>query len=171
MSIDTTVRITLRQEVAKHTENLVDRTDKALSFPMMAKLLGCAGYDEQKQDYFYERDGRRMYRKQKSPTKVMELAQLNNFLGVTLETDSPAAVENWVRYQMGRKETKQAWQTTGLGQQILADIQTIKSWAEQVALEVFSDKTPEHIQQAHIMLIRLYAGYLKRWFVARGGQE
>ena len=136
------------------------------------------GYDEQKKDYYYERHGKRQYRRpilasgKKPPRKqVMETAQINNLLGVALETSSPTVVVNWARYQMGRKETRQAWAETGFGEQVIGQIERIgQQIAGQVAQEAFGDSAPEHLQQAHIALIRLYVGYLKRWFVAKGGQ-
>jgi hypothetical protein len=100
----------------------------------------------------------------------LRLGQLNNLLGVALETNSPAVVVNWVSYQMGRRETKGGWGDSGLGQKVLDNIDALESDAELVAQAVFGDKTPGHKRRAHIALVRRYAGYLKRWFVAKGGQ-
>ena len=89
---------------------------------------------------------------------------------VTLETNSPSVVENWLRYQMGRGETEKAWGRTGLGVQVIADMHAIRQeMAGEAAQKAFGDQESEHVQQAHIALVRLYAGYLKRWFVANGG--
>jgi len=175
------IRLALRQAVEPYSESIVSLADITLAFEMMRKLLNYDGYDSQQRDYYIEQRERKWYReelrqkgrnKPREPRPVMETSQINNFLGVTLETSSPAVVENWVRYQMGRKETRKAWGNTGLGEQVVADIHKIKQEiAGPVAEQAFGDRSGEHVRQAHIALVQLYAGYLKRWFVARGGQK
>lgn len=149
MSIDTTVRITLRQAVKKHSEAIVNRASQTLSEGRMADLK-----DSMKQN------------------------QLDNLLGVALETTSPTVIVNWIRYQMGRAPSThelKGWVQGKLGETVIADIESLKEIAEQVAGEVWrtGDAHPstEQVQQAHVALIRLYAGYLRRWFVARGGRK
>ena len=142
-------RLALRRAAELYSEALVTLAGDTLSDDLMSRLLS------------------------REPRPVMELSQINNLLGVTLETSSPTVVTNWVRYQMGRKETREAWGGTGLGKQVVADINKIKNdMANEVARAAFSDQVgDQHIQMAHITLVRLYAGYLKRWFVAKGGQK
>jgi hypothetical protein len=175
-------RLALRRAAELYSEALVTLAGNTLSDDLMSKLLCYEGYDTQQQDFFIEGHGRRWYRAQlgqgrsgqpREPRPIMELSQINNLLGVTLETSSPTVVTNWVRYQMGRKETREAWGGTGLGKQVVADINKIKNdMASEVARAAFSDQVgDQHIQMAHITLVRLYAGYLKRWFVAKGGQK
>jgi hypothetical protein len=145
MTMTVTARLALRQAVEPYAEALVDLADATLTTNMMNNLL----------------------------QHKMRAAQINNLLGVSLETSSPAVVVNWVRYQMGRKETREAWGNTGLGKQIIADINRIKQpdMAGKVAEMAFRDSSEEHIREAQIVMVRLYIGYLKRWFVAKGGQE
>lgn len=180
MTMTAAASLALRQAVESYSEALVQLADNTLATEMMVKLLKYEGYDEQRQDYYIEHQGRKWYRADlkhrkrppREPRAVMELSQINNFLGVALETSSPTVVENWVRYQMGRRETQKAWSDTSLGDQIVADIHRIKQdMAGQVAEQAFGDQSDAHVQQAHIALVRLYAGYLKRWFVAKGGQR
>lgn len=137
-------RLSLRQTADQFSEALVGRADQTMSEQQVKKL--------------------------KQWKTQLKLGQLNNLLGVALETDSPAVVTNWLRYQMGRRETKGGWGDSGLGDQVVKDIEELETSARQVAEKVFGNTSPDYLRQAHIALVRRYAGYLKRWFVARGGQ-
>jgi hypothetical protein len=141
---DIRTRLSLRQAVDQFSEDLVGRADRTMSEKQVETL--------------------------KQWKTQLRLGQLNNLLGVTLETDSPAVVINWLSYQMGRRETRDGWGVSGLGDQVLDDIKALETSAKQVAQKVYGGDTPDEVRQAHIQLVRRYAGYLKRWFVARGGQ-
>ncbi len=145
MSLDVKTRLTLVQTVDQFSNDLVNCADSTLSTQQMNKLTG--------------------------GSTQLRLGQLNNLLGVARETDSPAVVINWVRYQIGRKETRAGWGESGLGDKVENDIKALEETAKQIAKRVFKDESPEHIRLAHIALVRRYAGYLKRWFVAKGGQS
>lgn len=145
MTTDIKTRLTLLQTVEQFSESLVSRAEHTLSDQQMGKLL-------------------------KGQTQL-RLGQLNNLLGVARETNSPAVVVNWVRYQMGRRETQAGWGESGLGKQVESDIKALEASARQIAQPVFGNDSPDSIRQAHIALVRRYAGYLKRWFVAKGGQQ
>jgi hypothetical protein len=136
-------RLALSEAVEIYSEQLVQWADATLSTEMMGQLN----------------------------QNRMKLAQLNNFLGVTLEARSPAAVMNWVRYQMGRRETERAWGRSGFGEQVSQDIGKIRrKLVKKIAKDVYAE--PEkHLQEVHMALLRRYAGYLKRWYVAKGGQQ
>jgi hypothetical protein len=138
-------KISLRQRVEDESEALVNYANQTMS-PQQVQVLKKRGTQ-------------------------LRLSQLNNLLGVALETSSPAVVVNWLGYQMGRYNTRDGWKRSGLGSKILQDIQRLQQTAEQVARDVFGEQSEERIRQAHIALLRLYFGYLRRWFVARGGQE
>jgi hypothetical protein len=146
MALNTSTRVALRQCVDQFSEELVERTDKTMSKQQMEKI-------------------------KKQRGRQLKLSQLNNFLGVALETDSPAVVVNWVRYQMGRNDTRAAWSENGLGPKVVRDIEALQSEAQQVAQKAFGNTAPDYLRRAHIALVRRYVGYLKRWFVARGGQQ
>lgn len=135
-------RLALHQTVEAYSEEIVTRAEQALSDECMSKLR-----------------------------RTMKLAQLNNLFGVAMETSSPTVVINWVRYQMGRRERDlQGWSRSGLGDCVVEDIEAMKETAEQIAKKVFDNPVEEDVRRAHVALVRLYAGYLKRWFVAKGGQ-
>ena len=142
---DARTRLSLRQALDRFSGDLVGLADRTMSEDRVRIL--------------------------KRKETQLRLGQLNNLLGVALETESPAVVINWVRYQMGRKETKGGWGNSGLGEQVVSDINGLETSARQVAQQVYGNETPEAIRQAHIYLTRRYVGYLKRWFVARGGQQ
>lgn len=111
----------------------------------------------------------------------LRVGQLNNLLGVALETESPRVVQNWLLYQMGRADRNtRAWRDSGLGQQVVDAIQNLQKegdttdlryLSERVARRVWDNPQPEDVQRVHIQLTRRYIGYLRRWFVARGGQD
>jgi len=145
MTLDAKTRLSLRQAIDQFSEATVRQSDKTLSNAQMEAL--------------------------KQRKTQLRLGQLNNLLGVARETDSPAVVVNWIRYQMGRRETRDGWRNSGLGDKVIKDIRDMETSARQVSQDVFGDDSPNHLRQAHIALIRRYVGYLKRWFVAKGGQQ
>ena len=100
------------------------------------------------------------------------LAQFNNLIGVALESGSPLVVSNWLRYQMGRKESNvRMWRESGLGDQVVKTIeQGMKDSVEGIAMYAYGEPSPDQLRVVHIALVRRYLGYLKRWYVAKGGQ-
>jgi phenylalanyl-tRNA synthetase beta subunit len=145
--------VTLQQAVDRFSESVVELAGGTLSESQMRRLF-----------WLDKENDRKIFR--------LKLGQLNNLLGVALETDSPAVVINWLKYQMGRRETKRGWGDSGLGQQVVDDIETLREDAQQIARDVFGENhTSLDLRKAHIALVRRYAGYLKRWYVARGGQQ
>jgi len=177
MTLMVAQRLVLTQALEDHSEELVELAEQTMTDSQMELFITLAydGYDDVKRDNYIWIKGTRRYRKDlekggrgipKPPKPVMDLSQLNNYLGVTRETESPAVVRNWLLYQMGRKETQKGWGGSGLGQKVLRDMQRI----HQLAEETVSD-SPRLRRHAEIMLLQRYAGYLVRWFVARGGQQ
>lgn len=106
-------------------------------------------------------------------TGKLGLAQFNNLLGVALESQSPLVVSNWLRYQMGRKESNvRMWRESGLGDEVVKAIeQGMKDTVEGIAMYAYGEPSTEQLREVHIALVRRYLGYLKRWFVAKGGQR
>ena len=94
-------------------------------------------------------------------------SQLSNFQNLTRETDSQAVVENWVRYQMGR--TGQHWDKTGLGKQVLACSQLFAEKAKAFATQVPTEQRENDIADFYGQMMRRYAGYLRRAFIAHKG--
>lgn len=136
----------LQQQIDLYTEELVEMADMTLSQARMDKI---------------KRD--------------LRTAQLNNLLGVALESPSVAPIRNWVHFQMGRRETSRAWSDSGFGADVLKDLKAINGYAKEVVHTAFKDAdtpaTKKDLQETSLKMVRLYTGYLKRWFVARGGQN
>jgi hypothetical protein len=148
MTLDAQDRLGLRRSVDPWSEELVRKAEETLSDAQMEKL----GY----------------------PGRLsLSLNQVNNLLGVALETDSPAVVINWIRYQMGRGETESVagWRNSGLGDAVVKAMEDLLDQAKSVAQQAFGDQSAVHVRQAHILLVRRYTGYLKRWFVAKAGRR
>ena len=104
--------------------------------------------------------------------RSLKTSQLSNLLAVAQDTGSPAAIANWVRYQMGRRETQRAWKQTGLGDDILRRIEEMGKVAQQMGQQLYGEAvTVEQIMALHVALIQQYVGYMRRWFVAKGGQN
>lgn len=142
MNSNTNTRLSWQQAVEEYTEEIVNLAEKTIRQARMEQLKESLG-----------------------------TAQLSNFLGVTLETGSVAAIVNWVRYQMGRKETKSAWENTNLGKYVLEGIEEMRQWAIAVAKSLYEQPKSREVLEIHLKMIRLYAGYLKRWYIAEGGQK
>lgn len=95
-------------------------------------------------------------------------SQLRNLTAVATETESPAVVMNFIRYQMGRADQRSGWaQDVGgkrLGQRFI-DALDGKDGAVQKALseieQVKGDKLAE--QLARMELIRYFLGFATRY--------
>jgi len=86
----------------------------------------------------------------------LEESQLRNLQNLASATDSIPVLENFVRYQMGRKKIP-----LEVGRQILKHIQKLG----QIAKELTQNDS-EALRWARMELIRLYLGFLVRKFVA-----
>lgn len=134
----------LNQKLENQSDELVCLAGQAVSEERMAKLRGS-----------------------------LRLGQFSNLLGVALETQSPLVVTNWLRYQMGRIDrATQPWRSSGLGEQVIKDIENVlAASALTIAKDVFGSDDKDYVRKVQIALTRRYIGYLRRWFVARGGQD
>lgn len=103
---------------------------------------------------------------------ILQRTQLSNLQNLANSTDSVKALELFIRYQMGRREGK-GWKYTGDGDQsfgflVIDDLYKVGNWAEEIA-RASGESDPK---ATHLWLIRLYCGFLSRWFVAlKGGEE
>lgn len=99
--------------------------------------------------------------------------QLRNAVNVAMSTSSVLAVTNFIRYQIGREKV---WRTQDFGETVIADIEKgrIREVARDVAIRVARalGLTAPHeggedgdlFREAHVLLTRLYLGYVLRWF-------
>jgi hypothetical protein len=102
---------------------------------------------------------------------ILQRAQLSNLQNFANSTDSVKALELFIYYQMGRKEGK-GWRYSGesdrpFGLRVIDDLNQLGKWAEQIA----RDSGESDPKVTHLWLIRLYSGFLNRWFVALKGSE
>ena len=157
-------QVILQREIDRYTEALVEAVERTLTQDRMNQL---------KMGEKFWRNLNKTQNKydKKSPMKAN---QFSNFLGAAktaVETShSPASITNWITYQMARDETKTNWGKTGLGQAILSHIQEMGKWTKVIA-QAIDEKDPEQMRIIHCKLIALYAGYLRRSFIAKGGSE
>jgi hypothetical protein len=106
----------------------------------------------------------------------MEKNQIRNVLNVAEETGSQAVVTNFIRYQIGRSRTGQAWQHQGFGLRVIDDIER-EGWvvdraaqnAIAYARELITQRGGEADEaelerKARQQLMRYYLGFLHRAF-------
>ena len=100
------------------------------------------------------------------PKKHFGDSQLRNLIAVANETESPAVVLNFIRYQIGRDSGEKNWRRAhngvSLGDRLIEDLQ--KGTVEQALAKVpgvAEDKTLR--QLATIVLIRQYLGFASRY--------
>lgn len=136
-------QMSLQQAVDQHTDYLVEEAEKTISDERMASM---------------RRD--------------VKNSQFSNLLSVALATPSPKAVVNWVSYQMGRRDMRRAWKQTGLGDDVVRRISDMRKEAKKAAEDLYgvTAVTKAHIDEIQMMMIRQYIGYMRRWFIAKGGQ-
>lgn len=102
----------------------------------------------------------------------MKASQFSNLLNMTQEAgNSPTAIRAWVQYQMARKDHMRTWGDTGLGEVIIKYIGDSEGWAKQIVQNNNPAAKNSEVNWVHVRLIALYAGYLRRWFIAKGGRE
>jgi hypothetical protein len=86
-------------------------------------------------------------------------AQLRNVINVADGTGSVELVKNFVRYQIGRQGG--GWRHRGFGEALVERIdKEVAGLAQRVAHEAQAE-----VGQTHIQLVRLFLGYLNRYFV------
>ncbi|WP_029730000.1 hypothetical protein [Rhodothermus marinus] len=99
--------------------------------------------------------------------QILQRAQLSNLKNLADATDSVRVLELFIRYQMGRKEGA-GWKYAPegderFGDMVIADLQRLEEWAQEI--------NPSDPRAAHLGLIRLYTGFLIRWYVAFSGED
>ena len=105
-----------------------------------------------------------------SPSRDFGHSQLRNLLAVATETESPAAVTNFIRYQMGRdKRDEKGWARleggVRLGDRFLDSLRDQPPAAVGTALASVPDLTDQPLakQLATIELIRCFVGFASRY--------
>jgi hypothetical protein len=102
------------------------------------------------------------------PSKEFGHSQLRNLVAVATETESPAVVLNFIRYQMGRDDKHKNW-SQGLKDQRLGDLFLHELHKEGGAVEKAFEQMsasqwePTLQQLARMELIRYFLGFATRY--------
>jgi len=104
----------------------------------------------------------------------LEKKQFDNVLSVATETGSVEVVKNFIKYQIGRPgAVGEGWRHNGFGEAVVQQIDTdLRKMAKEITEELKRDHgviVPS--RQAWIELVRLYLGYMRRWFVYRARER
>jgi len=96
----------------------------------------------------------------------LESSQLRNLLNITSSTDSFKAVELYIQYQMGRAKEGKGWRYGGFGGQLIQELQKLDDLAEQIGRETNEEKVKVKME-----LVRLFIGYLTRYFSYKSSEQ
>jgi len=103
---------------------------------------------------------------------AMRENQKRNVVDVALSTQSLDVVTNFIRYQMGRSGGNQAWRHHDFGQRVVQELESPEGVVHRL-LTTVTAKVQQQVQEAdeaeirreaQLRLVRLYLGYLNRWF-------
>jgi hypothetical protein len=102
------------------------------------------------------------------PRKVFGHSQLRNVIAVARETESPAVVANFIRYQMGRDEKRRSWAKRhggkALGQRFLDEIEAPSGIVARKREAILgAEPAPGLRQGIEIALIRHFLGFASRY--------
>jgi hypothetical protein len=93
----------------------------------------------------------------------MKENQLRNIVNVAAGSVSIEEVTNFIRYQIGRRDTGKSWTHGNFGQSVISDIE---KGAVKVALDAITKNIPDADPvTVRSRLIALYLGYLNRCFI------
>lgn len=102
------------------------------------------------------------------PSKDFGHSQLRNLVAVATETESPAVVLNFIRYQMGRDDKKKNWsrgsENERLGDRFLTDLHSEGGAVETAFAQIKAVEWGTLEQQlARMELIRYFLGFATRY--------
>lgn len=102
------------------------------------------------------------------PSKDFGHSQLRNLVAVATETESPAVVLNFIRYQMGRDDKHKNWsqglENQRLGDRFLHELHKEGGAVEKAFKQMSASQWEPTLQQlARIELIRYFLGFATRY--------
>ena len=108
----------------------------------------------------------------------LKSTQLSNLLGVSGETDSSEVVIGFIEYQIGRDKRYENWAWEGFGEKMKGELRALQEVSKGIVGKAIQDSHYSfdeniralEIQKVWIELVRLYAGYLRRYFVYKKGE-
>ncbi|HEX3556920.1 MAG TPA: hypothetical protein VIA62_27155 [Thermoanaerobaculia bacterium] len=103
-----------------------------------------------------------------APSKDFGHSQLRNLVAVATETESPAVVLNFIRYQMGRDDRQKNWAQGGEGQRLGERFIVALNNDDGVVAKALTDipglaGNPLALQLARMQLIRYFLGFATRY--------
>ncbi len=100
----------------------------------------------------------------KIPKSKLGDSQLRNLMAIAGETESPAVVTNFIRYQMGRDKNQLHWAMVGHTGKAFGDllIEAIDKGAVQQAVEKVEHLQGVERQIAHMQMLRHFLGFMSR---------
>lgn len=98
------------------------------------------------------------------PKSKLGDSQLRNLMAIAGETESPAVVTNFIRYQMGRDGRKQHWAKPGHTHRAFGDllIDAIDKGAVEKAVEAVEGLEGVSRQIARMQMLRQFLGFMSR---------
>ncbi len=99
-------------------------------------------------------------KKERTTTTIyreLDVSQIRNILNMAIETDSIKALILFIEYQIGRKKIPQKW-----GDILIEEIKNIENLVNEISTEN---------KEVYLKLIRLFLGYLNRYFIFKKKQE
>ncbi|HIQ05560.1 MAG TPA: hypothetical protein EYH31_07660 [Anaerolineae bacterium] len=102
----------------------------------------------------------------------LEKRQFDNVLSVATETGSVEVVKNFIKYQVGRPgAVGEGWRHNGFGEAVVEEIDGwLHEQAEAISHKLLADAAVP-TKEIWIELVRLYLGYMRRWFVYRARER
>jgi hypothetical protein len=103
------------------------------------------------------------------PSRDFGHSQLRNLVAVAMETQSPAVVLNFIRYQMGRDDKNKNWSQlqngVRLGERFLTALHEKDGAVEKALARVSTDPAGDPVvrQLARMELIRYFLGFSTRY--------
>lgn len=93
-------------------------------------------------------------------------SQLRNLIAVAMETESPAVISNFIRYQMGRDTGRKSWRRDQggvmLGDRLIAELEK-GAVAEALDAIASFDGEPRRKQLVRMELVRHFLGFASRY--------
>ncbi len=94
-------------------------------------------------------------------------AQLRNLIAVAMETESPAVVVNFIKYQIGRDSPRRSWASArgekSLGESLIDDLQNPGGAIDEALKSIEGLEGDLARQLVRIELIRHYLGFASRY--------
>lgn len=137
----------IEAEIDKRTTNLIEHAEK------LVNDTGIAGK-----------------RRKDKKENILEEHQLRNVINVANSTDTVAVVTNFIKYQIGRCDKDEKWQHNNFGQKLIDELsegivyKSVEEIMGETKQALKGETTEDDLRKIWCRLVRLYIGYLSRYF-------